>query len=240
MRIGILGSGLMGGKLGTNFARAGHDVVFSYARRREKLQKLARDAGHNAKAGTPSEAAENADVPLLAVHWSRVDDLLNQAGDLSGKVIVTCSLPMNLRNTELVIAHTSSGAEALATKIPKARVVSAFNTIPSEVLFPVFKARRRNRHRKTILPWNEHYFRHRVAEVRKAAGIDPKGKFMGLRHGGNVEGANAGLTDAQLRALSGHRTTAALLRYAQTTKQQRRTAARMRLEARTKKGDLSE
>jgi predicted dinucleotide-binding enzyme len=31
MRIGILGSGLMGGKLGTIFARAGHDVVFSYA-----------------------------------------------------------------------------------------------------------------------------------------------------------------------------------------------------------------
>ena len=37
MRIGILGSGLMGGKLGTIFVRAGHDVVFSYAREREKL-----------------------------------------------------------------------------------------------------------------------------------------------------------------------------------------------------------
>jgi hypothetical protein len=65
-------------------------------------------------------------------------------------------------------------------------------------------------------------------------------KFMGLRHGGNVEGANAGLSDAQLRALSGHRTTAALLRYAQTTHTQRRIAARKRLEARTNKGNLSE
>ena len=45
MRIGILGSGLMGGKLGTIFARAGHDVVFSYARTKGKLEKLARDAG---------------------------------------------------------------------------------------------------------------------------------------------------------------------------------------------------
>ncbi len=97
-----------------------------------------------------------------------------------------------------------------------------------------------DRRRKTFLPWNEHYFRHRVAAIRGAAGIDPKAKFMGLRHGGNVEGAEAGLTDAQLRALSGHRTTAALLRYAQTTKQQRRAGARMRLEARTKKGNLSE
>jgi len=45
MRIGILGSGLMGGKIGTIFARAGHEVVFSYARSMEKLKKLARD-GH--------------------------------------------------------------------------------------------------------------------------------------------------------------------------------------------------
>ena len=44
MRIGILGSGLMGGKLGTLFARAGHDVVFSYARSDQKLKRLAREA----------------------------------------------------------------------------------------------------------------------------------------------------------------------------------------------------
>jgi hypothetical protein len=50
MQIGILGSGLMGGKLGTIFARAGHDVVFSYARSPEKLERLARDAGGKARA----------------------------------------------------------------------------------------------------------------------------------------------------------------------------------------------
>ena len=93
MRVGILGSGLMGGKLGTIFARAGHDVVFSYARRKKKLEELAREAGRRARAGTPGEAAEQADALLLAVHWSRFDDVLSQAGDLSGKVIVTCSLP---------------------------------------------------------------------------------------------------------------------------------------------------
>jgi predicted dinucleotide-binding enzyme len=75
MRIGILGSGLMGGKLGTLFARAGHDVVFSYARSDQKLKRLAREARGNAQ------------------------------------------------------AHTSSGAETLAKRLPKARVVSAFNTV---------------------------------------------------------------------------------------------------------------
>jgi len=141
MRIGILGSGLMGGKLGTIFARAGHEVVFSYARRHEKLEQLAREAQGNARAGTPGEAAREADALLLAVHWSRMDDVLAQAGDLSGKVILTCSLPMNADDTGLVIAHTTSGAEELAKRVPEARVVCAFNTVPSEVLFGVFEAR---------------------------------------------------------------------------------------------------
>ena len=140
MNVGILGSGLMGGKLGTLFARAGHGVVFSYSRSQEKLQGLARDAGGRARAGTPREAAQEADVLLLAVHWSRIDDALKQAGHLVGKIIVTCSLPMNADDTELVVAHTSSGAEELARKAPEAHVVAAFNTVPSEVLFNVFEA----------------------------------------------------------------------------------------------------
>src|SRR3954466_14329222 len=86
MRISILGSGLMGGKLGTIFARAGHEVVFSYSHSKAKLEKLARDAGGAASAGTPAEAAKGADAVLLAVHWSRVDDVLEKAGSLSGKV----------------------------------------------------------------------------------------------------------------------------------------------------------
>jgi predicted dinucleotide-binding enzyme len=141
MRVGILGSGLMGGKLGTIFARAGHEVVFSYARSEQKLELLARDAGGKARAGTPREAAREADAVLLAVHWSRTEDVLDQAGDLSGKVVVTCSLPMNEDSTELVVAHASSGAEELARMIPKARVVAAFQTVPGEVLFGVYEAR---------------------------------------------------------------------------------------------------
>src|SRR5262249_62054342 len=93
MRIGFLGSGRMGAKLGTLFARAGHEVVFSYARSPRKLQRLARAAGPRACAGTPREAAHGADALLLAVHWSRVGDVLRQAGGPSGKGILTPSLP---------------------------------------------------------------------------------------------------------------------------------------------------
>lgn len=142
---------LMGGKLGTMFAHAGHEVVFSYSRSERKLKRLAREAQGHARAGTPREAALNADALLLAVHWSRVDDVLKQAGGLSGKVIVTCSLRMSADDTRLVIAHTSSGAEALARKVRKADVVSAFSSVPSEVLFDVFDAKRRTRRRPSLL-----------------------------------------------------------------------------------------
>src|SRR2546427_6489000 len=143
MQIGILGSGLMGGKLGTIFARAGHEVVFSYARSEQKLKRLAREAKGKARAGTAREAAQDADAVLLAVHWLRIDDVLNQTGDLSGKVVLTCSMPMNEDNTELVVGHTSSGAEELAKRMPKARIVAAFGTVPSEVLFGVYEANRK-------------------------------------------------------------------------------------------------
>lgn len=174
MRIGILGSGLMGGKLGTLFARAGHEVVFSYAHRQEKLKKLAKDAGGNAHAGTPRDAAQDTDAVLLAVHWSRMDDVLGQAGDLSGKVIVTCSLPMDAGNTGLVIGRTSSGAEELAKKLPKARIVSAFNTVPSEVLFGVFvKGRRKTTRPSLVYCGDEPKSKKIAAELIHDVGFDP-------------------------------------------------------------------
>ncbi len=173
MRVGILGSGLMGGKFGTIFARAGHEVVFSYARSKDKLKKLARDAQGNARAGTPAEAAKEADALLVAVHWSRIYDVLQQAGDSSGKVIVTCSLPMNAQNTELVVAHTSSGAEELAKMIPKARVVSAFNNVPSEVLFSVFEARRRATRPSLVYCGDDSSSKKVAAELIRDVGFDP-------------------------------------------------------------------
>ena len=141
MKIGILGSGLMGAKLGTIFTRAGHEVTFSYSRDPKKLEKLAREAGGKTKAGTPRDAVENADAVLLAVNWWNLDDVLKQAGSLAGKVVISCSMPMNEDNSALAIANTSSGAETLQKKLPKARVVSAFNTVPSEVLFDVFESK---------------------------------------------------------------------------------------------------
>ena len=163
----------MGGKLGTLFTRAGHEVTFSYARTKAKLARLARDAGRKAQAGTPADAAENADAVLLAVHWSRVDDVLAQAGSLAGTTIVTCSLPMNADDTELVLAHRTSGAEALAKKRPRARVVSAFGTVPSEVLFGVYERRRRKQRPSLLYCGDDKRARSVAVRLIEDVGFDP-------------------------------------------------------------------
>lgn len=173
MRVGILGSGLMGAKLGTIFARAGHEVVFSYARSEQKLKRLARSAGGNARAGTPREAVQQAQAVLLAIHWSRLDDLLTQAGSLAGKLIVSCTLPMNEADTGLVIGRTSSGSEALARRVPQARVVSAFNTVPSEVLFGVFAARRRRVRPSLVYCGDDVAAKRTAARLIRDTGFDP-------------------------------------------------------------------
>jgi len=173
MRVGILGSGLMGGKLGILFARAGHDVVFSYARNQKKLERLAREAGKNARAGTPAEAALDADALLLAVHWLRIDDVLGQVGGLKDKAIVTCSLPMNADNTELVVGRTTSGAEVLARRLPQARIAAAFNTIPSEVLFDVYAARRKATRPSLVYCGDDARGKQVAAQLIRDVGFDP-------------------------------------------------------------------
>ena len=172
MRIGILGSGLMGGKLGTLFARAGHEVVFSYARSDEKLRRLACEAP-GARCGTPAEAAREADALLLAVHWSRLEEVLQQAGKLTRPVLISCSLPMNADDTALVVGHSSSGAEELARMVHPLRVVSAFGTVPSEVLFSVFDARAKPARPSLVYCGDDAAAKELCAGLIRDVGFDP-------------------------------------------------------------------
>lgn len=67
MKIGIVGSGNMGGGLGKLWAKAGHQVIFSYSRDDRKLRQLAASAGEKASFGTPAEAVAQSEVIMLAV-----------------------------------------------------------------------------------------------------------------------------------------------------------------------------
>jgi predicted dinucleotide-binding enzyme len=107
------------------------------------------------------------------VHWSRVDDVLRQAGDVSGKVIVTCSLPMNEDDSDLVVAHTSSGAEEIARKAPGTAVVSAFGSVPSEVLFGVFDARDGRNRPSLVYCGDDERAKEIAARLIRDVGFDP-------------------------------------------------------------------
>lgn len=173
MRIGILGSGLMGSTLGTILARAGHEVVFSYSRSQQKLERLAREAGDRARVGTPAEAVADADAVLLAVHWTRVDDVLEQAGSLSRKTLLTCSLPMTKNDSRMVLGLTTSGAERLAARRRRAHVVSAFSTAPSDVLFSVFERRQRRTRPDLVYCGNHKGAKKTAAKLIRDVGFNP-------------------------------------------------------------------
>jgi predicted dinucleotide-binding enzyme len=88
-------------------------------------------------------------------------------------VLVTCSLPMSEDDSRLVVARTSSGAEALARKARGARVVSAFGTVPSEVLFSVFEARRAKRRPSMIYCGEDVDAKAVTARLIRDVGFDP-------------------------------------------------------------------
>ncbi|HZF34994.1 MAG TPA: transmembrane reductase oxidoreductase, partial [Candidatus Angelobacter sp.] len=83
------------------------------------------------------------------------------------------SLPMNDENTGLVLAHTSSGAEELAKMVPKARVVCAFNNVPSEVLFGVYEARRKASRPSLVYCGDDRRAKDLAAGLIRDVGFDP-------------------------------------------------------------------
>jgi hypothetical protein len=103
-----------------------------------------------------------------------------------------------------------------------------------------------DRRKKIHLPWmtgGRNPMRYVQAEVRRicrAASLPDDLTFTSFRHGGHTDGADSGLTDAQMRALGAHKSTAALLRYAKDTETQRQIAGRKRLKSRTERGNMSE
>ncbi|MFP3644035.1 NADPH-dependent F420 reductase [Paraburkholderia sp. SIMBA_054] len=173
MKIGILGSGRMGGNLGTMFARVGHQVTFSYSRSEQKLVQLVRDAGDSACSGNPRDAVQDADLVLLAVHWLNIDEVLSSAGSLAGKTVISCCNPLNAGDTQLTIGHTCSGAEVLSQKIPDAHVVAAFQTVPSEALMPVFERRSESLRPSLIFCGNDSNSKSVASDLIVQVGFDP-------------------------------------------------------------------
>ncbi len=135
MKIGILGTGRVGGALGKRWAEAGHEVVFgSRDPSNGKTQALLESCGENACAGTWAEAAEHAELLLYAAPWPAAEEILTAIGGASGKVLVDCTNPLNASFDGLDLGFTESADERIAQWAPEAHVVKAFNTVSSATM----------------------------------------------------------------------------------------------------------
>jgi len=135
LRIGIIGTGRVGGALATHWTKAGHEVLMS-SRHPEELRALATSLGARARVGTPKEAAAFGEVALVSVPYAAIPDIGKEnAAALKGKVVLDTSNPVENRDGALAIAAQKKGAGvATAEYLPGARVVRAFNCIPAASL----------------------------------------------------------------------------------------------------------
>ena len=131
MRIGIIGSGAMGGPIGRLWAEAGHQVLYS-SRNPDQLMDLVRSAAPRASAGYPDAAAFFGEVILLAVPPSAIPQIGEDFSDLmQGKVVIDLTNPREDRDGPISNEWLEMGTGlAMAQYLPGVRLVKAFNTLP--------------------------------------------------------------------------------------------------------------
>jgi predicted dinucleotide-binding enzyme len=130
MKIGIVGSGRIGGTLGGLWVKAGHEVMFS-SLDVEHDKALAASLGPNARAGTSRQAAAFGDVLLIAVPYRALPQVGKDLADLiKGKVVIDACNPIPNRDGEIATwAREKGSGLASAELLPGALIVRAFNAI---------------------------------------------------------------------------------------------------------------
>jgi predicted dinucleotide-binding enzyme len=132
LKIGIIGTGNIGGALARHWVNAGHEVLMS-SRHTEELEPLARELGPRAHVGTPREAAAFGSVVLVSVPYGAMPQIgADFAAELAGKVIIDTSNPVERRDGAQALEWNRRGAGIVTAELLKNdRVVRAFNCIPA-------------------------------------------------------------------------------------------------------------
>jgi predicted dinucleotide-binding enzyme len=130
LKIGIIGTGDIGGALARHWAAAGHQLLIS-SRHPEQLQALAKELGPNVKVGTPREAAAFGEVVMLAVPYGATPQVgRDYAAELKGKVVLDAGNPYPGRDGDMAVRDRQRGTGvASAEYLPGTRLVRAFNAI---------------------------------------------------------------------------------------------------------------
>lgn len=129
MRIGIIGAGHVGGTLGRRWAAGEHTVTFGvHDEADEQLRQFVDTSGGAARIATPADAAREAEVVVLATPWKETHGVIQQLGDLGGRIVIDCTNPFKPGLASLDVPLDSSAAAQIAAWLPGTRVVKAFNT----------------------------------------------------------------------------------------------------------------
>jgi len=126
MQIGVIGSGRIGGNAARLLAAAGHQVKLSFARDPASLAARAAEIGSGASAGTPAEAVAFADAVIFAVPWGAIPVAREQAGDLTGKIVIDTT---NQFGSGPMPAEGQTAAQFNQARMPGARYTKSLNTL---------------------------------------------------------------------------------------------------------------
>lgn len=128
--IAIIGTGNVASALGPGFAAQGHSIVYG-SRNPESsdAEALVAKTGNNASVTTPAKSVADADIVVLAVPGTRVREIVLGLGDLSDKIIIDPTNPMERKLMTFRHAVTTSNAQIIQELQPDADVVKAFNTL---------------------------------------------------------------------------------------------------------------
>ena len=135
MRIGIIGTGNIGGGLARHWVEAGHEVMIS-SRNPDQLVSLAEELGPRAQVGTPREAAAWGEVVLVSVPYAATPQIgEDYAEELTGKLVIDTGNPVERRDGPMALDALDMGTGlASAQYLHSARVVRAYTCIPAATL----------------------------------------------------------------------------------------------------------
>ncbi len=128
--VAIIGTGNVAGALGPAFAKQGHRIIYgSRDPAASKAQRLVTRTGADASVASPAESVADADIVVLAVPGMLVADIVTGLGDLSGKIVIDPTNPLQRRLLTFEHGVDTSNAQIIQELAPGALVVKAFNTL---------------------------------------------------------------------------------------------------------------